>query len=68
MSAGPGAIAVDATIVDWPAQQGGNIVVLRKGTSEWARCPIDPKSGGPYIMWDGTPYEHVMLPVTDMPQ
>ena len=26
----------------------------------------DPKSGGPYIMWDGTPYEHLMVPVVPM--
>ena len=23
----------------------------------------DPNSGGPYIMWAGTPYEHLMVPV-----
>jgi hypothetical protein len=23
----------------------------------------DPKSGGPWIMWGGTPYEHLMVPV-----
>jgi hypothetical protein len=23
-------------------------------------------SGGPYVMWAGTPYEHLMMPVTDM--
>ena len=26
----------------------------------------DHKSGLPYIMWDGTPYEHLMIPVADM--
>jgi hypothetical protein len=24
--------------------------------------PTDPKNGGPWVMWKGTPYEHVMLP------
>jgi hypothetical protein len=23
----------------------------------------DPDSGGPYVMWAGTPYEHIMMPV-----
>ena len=25
--------------------------------------PTDPQSGGPYVMWKGTPYEHLMVPV-----
>lgn len=25
--------------------------------------PTDPDSGGPYVMWKGTPYEHLMVPV-----
>jgi hypothetical protein len=23
----------------------------------------DPDNGGPYIMWKGTPYAHIMVPV-----
>jgi hypothetical protein len=26
----------------------------------------DPHSGGPCIMYGGTPYEHLMAPVTEM--
>src|SRR5262249_53052600 len=26
--------------------------------------PTDPKSGGPWTMWKGTPYAHVMVPVS----
>ena len=26
----------------------------------------DPMTGGPYIMWAGTPYEHLMVPVGQM--
>jgi hypothetical protein len=26
--------------------------------------PTDPHAGGPYIMFEGTPYEHLMVPVT----
>ena len=25
--------------------------------------PTDPKNGGPYVMWKGTPYAHVMVPL-----
>ena len=25
----------------------------------------DPMSGGPFIMWEGTPYEHLMVPVVE---
>jgi len=28
------------------------------------RNPTDPKSGGPWVMWKGTPYAHVMVPVS----
>ncbi len=28
--------------------------------------PTDPASGGPYVMWKGTPYTHVMAPVSAM--
>jgi hypothetical protein len=27
--------------------------------------PTDPATGGPYVMWKGTPYQHVMVPVAD---
>jgi hypothetical protein len=26
--------------------------------------PTDPKNGGPWVMWKGTPYAHVMIPVS----
>lgn len=150
MAAAPMAIAQDATILGFPAEEGGEMVVLREGTNQWtcmADWPaspgndpmcIDPvwaawndayaagaepevtrpgiaymlvggsdpsntdpmalepaageewvvsaphimvlapggfdpadfttdhASGLPYIMWEGTPYEHLMIPVADM--
>jgi hypothetical protein len=147
MSAAPPAIARDATILGFPIDEGGDMVVLRQGTNawtcytdwpvspgndpacydatfeawnaayhagenpavtatgmaymlaggsdpsntdpmamepaagkEWITTPphlmivvpgdLDPAvfttdhhSGYPYIMWEGTPYEHLMLPV-----
>jgi hypothetical protein len=26
--------------------------------------PTDPKNGGPWVMWRGTPYAHIMVPVS----
>lgn len=147
MSAAPASIAKDATLMDWPAEEGGEMTVLRPGTNEWAcmpdipntpgndpMCldeaflawagawmsrtkpeiekagfgymlqggsdasntdpyappperrdawlesgphvmivvpnpaalegiPTDPHNGGPWVMWQGTPYAHVMVPV-----
>ncbi len=39
MSAAPRAIAKDATILDWPAKEGEEMPVLRKGTNEWSCLP-----------------------------
>jgi hypothetical protein len=27
--------------------------------------PTDAKNGGPWVMWKGTPYAHIMAPVTN---
>lgn len=148
LSAAPESIAKDATVMDFPAKEGGDLIELKKGTNEWTCIPdfpnspgkdpmcvdkqgmewmqaymtqsepnlaqpgigymlvggsdasntdpfatkptkgddwittpshlmifpatggldptiygTDPKSGGPWIMWAGTPYEHLMVPV-----
>ena len=148
MSAAPRSISKDATVMDWPATEGGDMKQLRKGTNDWTCLPDDPTtpsndpqcedkmamewakawishatpnvgspgigymlqgggsasntdpfakapaageswmkepphlmifpatgtkldpaaygdmhSGGPWIMWGGTPYEHLMVPV-----
>lgn len=146
MSAAPISVAKDATVVDWPAEAGGELVQLREGSNEWtcytdwpdsptndpmcldkiftswfeaysaglepqvtalgigymlqggsdpsnddpfateppagqewmiapphvmfispekldpAVLSTDPDSGGPWIMYAGTPYEHIMMP------
>ncbi|MEZ4736750.1 MAG: hypothetical protein R3E79_57450 [Caldilineaceae bacterium] len=147
MSAAPPAIAQEATILGWPNEEGGEMVVLREGSNGWtciadwpaspgndpscndpvwmawndayakgeepeitgpglaymlqggsdpsntdpmatepapgedwvatpphmmillpdgfdaANFTTDHHSGYPYIMWDGTPYEHLMVPI-----
>ena len=29
--------------------------------------PANPNSGGAYVMWKGTPYAHIMVPVAQRP-
>lgn len=47
MSAGPMAIAKDATIMDYPSAPGGKLVELRKGTNGWTCVPDDPNTSVP---------------------
>jgi len=147
MSAGPAAITAEATILDWPSDPAGGMVVLREGTNGWtcftdrpgtpgndpmcvdqvwgallnalmlgeephvtgpglaymlaggssasnsdpfatepapgedwmsspphvmlvypdsvdlSQFTTNPSSGEPYVMWAGTPYAHIMMPV-----
>jgi len=44
MSAAPQAIAKNATIVDHPAKEGGEMAVLRKGANDWTCMPDDPST------------------------
>jgi len=46
MSAAPPAISRHATILDWPAKEGDQPMVLRKGTNEWTCFPDDPGTPG----------------------
>lgn len=42
---------------------GPHIMVLVPDVKQLDALPTDPKSGGPFVMWKGTPYAHVMVPV-----
>lgn len=44
MSAAPRSISKSATIMDWPAKEGAEPSVLRKGTNEWTCLPDDPST------------------------
>jgi len=46
MRAAPKAIAKDATILDRPAKEGGEMPVLRQGSHEWTCLPDDPSTPG----------------------
>ncbi len=40
-----------------------HVMVLFQDARMLDAYPTDPKSGGPWVMWKGTPYAHVMVPV-----
>ena len=51
-------------------QEGPHIMLLYPTTDADTRpeldgMPRDPNAGGPYVMWDGWPVVHVMVPLTD---
>ena len=40
-----------------------HVMVIVPDRSQLDGLPTDPNSGGPYVMWKGTPYAHIMVPV-----
>jgi hypothetical protein len=40
-----------------------HIMVLYADLKMLDAYPTDPKTGGPWVMWKGTPYAHLMVPV-----
>lgn len=42
---------------------GPHIMVATSDTKLLDSLPTDPKTGGPWVMWKGTPYAHIMVPV-----
>ncbi|MBV8520830.1 MAG: hypothetical protein JOY71_01645 [Acetobacteraceae bacterium] len=47
--------------------EGPHIMVLLPDPAQLDAFPTDPNSGGPYVMWKGTPYAHIMVPVAARP-
>lgn len=44
-----------------------HIMVLTPNTSQLDALPTDPHNGGPWVMWKGTKYAHIMVPTMPMP-
>lgn len=42
-----------------------HIMVLYQDVKLLDAYPTDPKSGGPWVMWKGSPYAHLMVPVSE---
>jgi hypothetical protein len=41
-----------------------HVMVLFPDTKMLDSYPTDPQNGGPWVMWKGTPYAHLMVPVS----
>lgn len=44
-----------------------HLMVLTPDTNQLAALPTDPHNGGPWVMWKGTKYAHIMVPTVPMP-
>lgn len=61
MSAAPAMIAENATIRDWPSEEGGEMALLREGSNEYTCLPDMPSTPGtdpmcldePWLNWAG---------------
>jgi len=47
---------------------GPHIMLLPTDVSQLDAYPTDWTKGGPWVMWKGTPYAHIMVPTTAMPK
>ena len=45
---------------------GPHIMLLPADVSQLDAYPTDWTKGGPWVMWKGTPYAHIMVPTTSM--
>ncbi len=44
-------------------KSGPHVMVMVPDPKDLDALPTDPASGGPFVMWKGTPYAHLMVPV-----
>jgi hypothetical protein len=49
-------------------QEGPHLMMLLPSAAQYAGMTRDPYAGGPYVMWDGTPLAHIMIPVEAKPE
>jgi len=45
-----------------------HIMILSPDTKLLDSLPTDPNTGGPWVMWKGTKYAHIMVPTVPMPK
>lgn len=49
---------------DW-VSGGPHLMIIAPDPAMLDGIPTDPDNGGPWVMWAGTPYAHVMVPAYD---
>ena len=47
--------------------EGPHIMIIMPDSAQLEGIPTDTNSGGAYVMWKGTPYAHIMVPVGKRP-
>jgi len=47
---------------DW-VKTGPHLMIIVPDPSMLEGIPTDPENGGPWVMWSGTPYVHIMVPL-----
>lgn len=52
---------------DWVDGLNAHLMVLVPDHASFDNISTDPKNGGPWIMWSGTPYAHIMIPIDSYP-
>lgn len=48
-------------------RDGPHLMIIVPDLSQLAGLPTSHGHGGPYVMWAGTPYAHIMIPSTQQP-
>ncbi len=52
---------------DWVEGLGAHIMVLVPDVETLKNVSTDSKNGGPWVMWAGTAYAHLMIPIDSYP-
>ena len=48
--------------------EGPHVMILAPDPAMLDSLTTDPNTGGPYVMWKGTPYAHIMMPTGPRPK
>ena len=46
----------------WVQNSGPHVMIIVPNAAMLEGLPTDPNNGGPWVMWKGTPYAHIMIP------
>lgn len=60
--------ATKATADNQWVVSGPHVMILPTDPAQFDAFPTDPKAGGPWVMWKGTKYAHLMVPTAAMPK
>lgn len=52
----------------WLQNSGPHVIVVLPDHRLLEGVSTDPTNGGPYVMWKGTPYAHIMVPAPRAPK